>query len=74
MKIMGIFVSVCLSFSALADEGVKEEENRICPGPGGGWEFGCYQYVGEECASKDYCRWDEEKHQCNPFCGLTLSS
>ncbi len=44
MKIIGILLSFCLSPIVLADESTKEEIQKICPGPGGGWQFGCYQF------------------------------
>ena len=75
MKIVGILISICLSVSAwaLAQEeeirSAKSKLNPICPGPGGGWEFGCYQFfTGEKCAEKRYCRWDNEQNKCVPRC------
>lgn len=75
MKIVRILTIICLSVSVLAlvpKEKTRPAEsrlNKICPGPGGGWEFGCYQFFTEtECAKKSYCGWDNEENKCVPHC------
>ncbi len=69
MQAISILLSICFSIMTFAGEEILDDKKTtvsVCPGPGAGWEFGCYQYDRADCDKRDDCRWTGES--CEYIC------